>query len=275
MKLYHHKTSIVFTWLFLIIGLPVMAQRGLPTNPFISDDYQSHAGYYERIVYLEKKKNKFIVETYLADSTLYSITSFTYDKPKFIWQEQIDGQGPVRNGLTKIMYPGGGLYLSCMYKLDYLNGAFLVFYPNGTIKRRELYQKGNLKKSTCYDAAGGEINCEAFFQLPEFAGDPARLTRYFEENLLPIINKHVLLGEIRVIINEIGQVTGVELYTARQDLAVSAAIQTVIQEMPRWRENESNWKPARMDGVPVPGSWIIRAYRDGRFLRLSFPGSRT
>ncbi|RYF76777.1 MAG: hypothetical protein EOO39_05180 [Cytophagaceae bacterium] len=267
------KTYYFPVLFFSLLVLDSRAQLIYKKSDFSTVEYQNHDGYYERIVYLGKKKDNFIAETYLKDSTLYSTAAFTYNKPKFIWEEHIDGRGPVRHGLTKIMYPGGGLYLSCNYKLDKLNGAFMVFYPDGTIKRRELYHKGSLKKSACYTSAGEEINCTSFFQPPEFTGSSTLLTSYFKENLLPIINANVLLGEIRVEINEGGQVAEVELYTNKQDTAASAAIRAVIKEMPRWQENESNWKPATMDSVPISGNWIIRAYRDGRFLRISFPGS--
>ncbi|MEZ0539937.1 hypothetical protein [Fibrella arboris] len=273
MKSYLQQIAIFLVAYFLVPISLVKAQPRFGSNSLISEGYQMHDDYYERIVYLGKKKDNFIVETYLKDSTLYSTASFTYNKPKFIWEDIIDGHGPVRHGLTKIMYPDGGLYLSCTYKLDYLDGAFMVFYPNGRIKRRGLYHKGVLKKSVCYANDGQEITCDLFFQPPEFAGDAAILTAYFNEKLMPIVDANVLLGEMRVVINEIGQVADVELHTSKQDTLLAAVIRTVFKEMPRWRENETNWKPARMDGVPIAGSWMIRMYRDGRFLRLSFPGS--
>jgi hypothetical protein len=178
----------------------------------------------------------------------------------------------VRHGPTKMLYNDGRLYLTCDYNMNVLNGPFIVYFNDGSVKRKELYRSGTLKKSLCYDTSGREKACETFYQQAQFMGNPAELKNYLEKNLTTALaSSQSIVVNIRLIINEIGQVIEIKTDAGSTNPRVVAGIRKLIQDMPRWRENELNWKPASMDGVAISGVWGIQAYRDRTAWRVSLP----
>ncbi|WP_375446784.1 hypothetical protein [uncultured Fibrella sp.] len=263
----HIKTTIILLPLLILVQF-VSAQSTVDNSDYSSVEYQNHNEYYERITYIGKRKDIFIVDTYLKDSTLYRVDNY-----KMLDQGLQFGIYAVRHGPSKLFYGDGKLYLSCDYNMNVLNGPFIVYYNDGAIKRRELYKNGNLKKSLCYDPEGHEQACEPFYQNVKFTGNPKELKTYLEKNLQTLFdgNQSMILT-MGLTINEVGQVINVNMGVGRTNPRLVAAVRRVIQDMPRWHENESNWRPAYMDGVPVPGNWDIQAYRErSNYWRITFP----
>ncbi|MBO0949004.1 toxin-antitoxin system YwqK family antitoxin [Fibrella forsythiae] len=266
--------SLSLTYCFLSASLLLMGHR-LPAQPvakqseFAVTEYEHHDKYFEQITYVGKRKDHFIVNTYLKDSTLYRIDNYRY-----IDQGNLIGVLAVRHGPSKILYDDGRLYLTCDYNMNVLNGAFIVYYNDGSIKRRELYKNGTLKKSVCYDPDGAEQVCEPFYQQIKFMGNEKELTEYLIKSLVPVLDGTSLrLFPVKLVVNDIGQIIEVVSEVGRDNAKVAASIKRIVQEMPRWRENESNWKPATMDGSPVSGVWVMQVYRDRNFLQVSLPHS--
>lgn len=256
---------------FLLIGflLPFYVASAQPQNEkssFSTIEYQNYDQYYERITYLGKRKDHYIVETYLADSTLYRVDNY-----RVVDQGSYFGLFAVRHGPTKLLYADGRLYLTCDYNMNELNGPFTVYYADGAIKRRELYRNGKLKKSMCYDTVGNEQVCEPFHQRARFVGNTSELQAYLGKNLQPVLEGHpALFVTMRLVINEIGQVIDVKLDAGRGNLRMAGIIRKLIQDMPRGQNNEPNWKPATMDGVPIPATLVLYAQRDRASWRVSF-----
>lgn len=249
-------------------GQVVNAQIEVDKSAYSTVEYQNHNEYYERITYIGKRKDIFIVDTYLKDSTLYRIDNY-----KMLDQGLQFGFYAVRHGPSKVFYGDGKLYLACDYNMNVLNGPFIVYYNDGSIKRRELYKNGNLKRSLCYEPDGQEQACEPFYQTVKFTGNPKDLKTYLEKNLQSLFEGSQSMAlNLGVVINEVGQVIDVKMGLGRNNPRLLAAVRRVIQDMPRWHENESNWRPAYMDGIPVPGSWDIQAYRErSNYWRITFP----
>ena len=258
--------------LSLLIGLWQVvhfanAQPAPKPSVFSFTEYQDYGKYYERITYVGKRKDHYIVDTFSKDSVLYRTDNY-----KVINRGTIIGLFSVRHGPAKVLYGDGRLYLTCDYNMNELNGPFIVYHIDGSVKRRQLYRSGKLKKSACYDLAGNEQVCDAFYQRVTFKGNLNDLKAYFEKNLLIILPENEVTDmSISLIVNEIGQVTDTKVITDRSTLRLVSAIQKVVQDMPPVRENETNWKPARMDGIPIPETWVMHAYRDRTYLRIVFP----
>ncbi|MBO0949005.1 hypothetical protein [Fibrella forsythiae] len=267
MTLFIRISAYLHLFFFACFYTIVNAQTDRTVSDLSVIEYQSHDDYYERIIYVGKKKDRFIVETYLADSTLYRIDNY-----RFIDQGVNFGFLAVRHGPAKILYNNGKLYVTCDYNMNKLSGPFIVYYPDGAIKRRELYRNETVKKSVCYDTDGGEFMCEPFYQRIYFKGNPRELKAYLDKKLQPILDSNLsFIVTFELIINEIGQVVDVKMGAGRSSTAVAAAIRKMVQEMPRWHENELNWKPANMDGVAVPGKWLVQANWERSAWRVSFP----
>lgn len=259
------RFSLLIT--FLLVAHVAAAQPAVRQSEFATVEYQNYDKYYERITYIGKRKDHFIVNTYLKDSTLYRVDNY-----RVIDQVNNINLFAVRHGPTKILYNDGRLYLTCDYNMNVLNGPFIVYFNDGTVKRKELYRGGTLKKGLCYDTSGREKTCEAFYRQVQFMGNTGELKAYLEKNLTSALaTSQSLMVNIRLIINEIGQVIEVKTDAGLTNPRVVAGIRKLVQDMPRWRENESNWQPAAMDGVAISGVWGIQAYRDRSAWRVNFP----
>lgn len=256
---------------FLLICLLLLfhvasAQSLTEKSRFSTTEYQHYGSYYERITYLGKRKNHYIVETYLADSTLYRVDNY-----KVVDQGVHFGLVALRHGPTKFLYADGRLYLTCDYNMNELNGPFTVYYNDGAIKRRELYRNGKSKKSVCYDPTGNEQVCEAFYQRAKFVGNPTELNTYLGKNLQPLLDGYPALAfAISLTLNEIGQVIDVKMDAGRSNPKLAFAVRRLFQDMPRGQDNEPNWKPATMDGRPIPATLVMFAHRDRASWRVSF-----
>ncbi|HEX9958760.1 MAG TPA: hypothetical protein VGA96_15945 [Fibrella sp.] len=243
------------------------AQPGSARSEFSTTEYQTYDRYFERITYIGKRKDHFIVDTYLADSTLYRIDNY-----RVVDQGIYLGLFAVKHGPTKLLYSDGRLYLTCDYNMNVLNGPLVVYYNDGSIKRKELYRNGKLKKSMCYDTAGHELVCDALYQRAEFTGNANEFQDYLEKGLKPVLEGHpAQLVTISLLINEASQVIDVKVDAGRTDPRLTSAIRRLIQDMPRWQADRSNWKAATMDGTPVPENWVIHAQRNRSFWRVIVP----
>lgn len=251
----------------LVLVHVAIAQPAPESSDFSQTEYQDFGTYYERITYIGRRKDHYIVDTYLKDSVLNRTDNY-----RVIAQGSLFAQLSVRHGPAKVFYSNGRLYLTCDYNMNELNGPFIVYHTDGSVKRRELYQSGRLKKSKCYDLAGNEKVCEAFYQPLKFKGNPDDLKAYFKKSLLPIlIENGVINTSIRLSINEIGQVVNVLVGGNLDNPRFRAAVRKVVQDMPPPCENETNWTPATVDGSPISGIWEMYANRDGTRLRITFP----
>jgi hypothetical protein len=259
-------TSLCLLFISLLAHV-ANAQVVAGKTDFSSIEYKDYGKYYERITYIGKRKNHFIVDTYLKDSTLYRTDNY-----RVIDQGNNIGIFALRHGPSKVLYDDGRLYFTCDYNMNELNGPFIVYYNDGSIKRKELYRSGRLKKSTCYDTEGHEQPCDAFFQQVQFMGDQAELKTYLEKNLKTLLADNQTMGvSFRLIINEIGQIIDVKVDAGRSNARMLYELRKLVMDMPRWRENESNWRPASIDGIAIPSSWSMQAYRDRTIWRVSLP----
>jgi hypothetical protein len=135
--------------------------------------------YFQKINYYGSHQGYFVVTTFLKDSTLYRIDNY-----QLLNQLQVHGSSPdtlnicVRQGLVQVFYPGGKPYLSGSYKEGTLNGPLLLFYRDGSFKRRELYRAGHLKRSNCYTPQGERCPCSPLYQPPQWNGNPENLRDY-------------------------------------------------------------------------------------------------
>lgn len=182
-------------------------------------------------------------------------------------------------GPTKIMYSTGRVYLSCEYKEDKLHGPFMVFYEDGSIKRRAFYKLGYLKRSQCFTPDGVEEECAPFYQPAQFAGQPGDLSDYLNKKLGPVLDDvRVLTIKATLSINEIGQVIAVSTKVittpeAKPQIPVIASyVKQIILNIPQSAPDALNWKPAKNDGIATPSTCVLSVYRHYGSMRyeLSF-----
>ncbi|GAB3511959.1 hypothetical protein GCM10027341_52120 [Spirosoma knui] len=230
---------------------------------------REYLDYDQEINYFGRRNQYFTVRTLLKNGTLYRLDTYTILPKTLSNGFQLDSLSRiVRYGPTKIMYLTGQVYLTCDYKDDLLTGPFMVFYTDGTIKRRDYYRHGHLKKSQCYTPDGSVKACELFYQPAQFIGNTSDLSNYLKQKFEAIVDsQRVRTITATLTINEIGQIINVTsvvnagLGVEPKPATVSGYVQQTMRNMPEWTPNQLNWKPALNDGTPIPSICMVLIYR--------------
>lgn len=231
--------------------------------------YRDQGLYFEKIVYAKKPRTYFTINTYLKDSTLYSIETY-----KYVEREGPTGfseYGTVRHGMTKILYPDGRLHVVRNYKKGLLDGPFIVHYPSGVIKRKEFYRRGEFQKGTCYDSLGVATSYEPFITSPTPTASLNQLRVYLEERLLPIFKRYTMQGLVQLAIDSSGEVATTICHLNKKDPLIAKQVQEAISAMPRWDEQKPNWNPGTVDGTPMASDWVIQIYKHDNGLKMVLP----
>lgn len=230
-----------------------------------------HDSYFEKLTYLGANQDYYTVSTFLADSTLYRVDTYRLiDKVNPYTSQATTSKVAIHQGQTKILYPTTGqVYLTCDYDHNALHGPLLVYYADGSIKRRELYKYGSLLTSQCYTPQGDKQTCDLLYRKSQFVGKSNQLKRYLAKRL-ELVAKEEQVRDITIYltINELGQVTktNVVSYSNPANSALTSAVLDAIRAMPQWKPNQFNWLPATMDGVAIEDQWVIYIARKQGFL---------
>lgn len=240
-------------WVVILLQIQSLCRGQLPT--YISRTPQHTDTYFQTFSYQGEQRELLTVSTFLTDSTLYRIDTYRIAGPQYAQSVPVDDRLVVlRQGVTKIMYPNGQVYLSCLYRANQLDGPFLLYYNDGTLKRRELYKIGSVKQSHCYTPQGAEQPCQALYQPIMFNGSYRTLQRYLEKSIQPILDRTGATdAQIQLTVNEVGQPIDIVVnsYSKANDEDLITSIRAVVQAIPQQVPGQQNWKPATMDGVPL------------------------
>ena len=271
-----HAKNLTLVGLLIGLWQPVEAQYDSSRTYLPPTSYVQHGAYYEKVAYNGKNKEFVTVNAYLKDSTLSRIDNFKSIDRALLYGGRSEGVPVlVRQGPAKLFYADGQLYVSCNYDVNELHGPFLVYYPDGAIKRRELYKRGRLKNSLCYTEDGAEKRCDPFRKIPQFTGNRAQLKTYLEKKIKPLLDEtNTRSIDIALTISELGQISQVDVTNGPvPSAAVTRTIRQIMLELPQWSENKLNWKPAIQDGIPVMDVWNIAVFLTrGRFTDVRFDG---
>ncbi|AUD06364.1 toxin-antitoxin system YwqK family antitoxin [Spirosoma pollinicola] len=251
----------------LFVSMPAVAQTDSAKVNYTTR--RSFADHDEEILLFGKRNDYFTVRTLLKNGSLFRQDSYTLLPKTLANGFQLDSISRIiRHGPTKIMYASGQVYISCEYKNNALNGPFMVFYEDGTKKRREYYKLGRLSRSECYTPDGTKQACAPFYQPAAFQGQAGELAAYLKQKLGTVIDGERIRGvRATLTINEIGQIISVKATvmgdqsTNRQLPDAGSFVQQVIRTMPEWSPDKLNWKPALSDGVAIRSTCVMSIYR--------------
>ena len=70
-----------------------------------------------------------------------------------------DAQAQTRAGIAQSWLPTGELKGRRTYKAGQLEGQLLLYYPDGTLQRLEIYHQGKLKSRQCFSPTGQVDEC--------------------------------------------------------------------------------------------------------------------
>jgi len=128
-----------------------------------------------------------------------------------------------------------------------LEGELLAYYPDGSLKRREFFEKGKSMGGTCYDMDGNVVPFEPFMKMAELKGDQDAAE--FVDSYGSFIfrtKKSAMLDEVKMIlsINQFGKMVGYQFLT-EADKGTKERVDYVLRRMP-------DWIPAVEEGEYVP-----------------------
>ncbi|MGV3630369.1 MAG: TonB family protein [Bacteroidota bacterium] len=126
-------------------------------------------------------------------------------------------------------------------------GETLLYYPEGSVKRKEIYVDGKLSTGNCYTRSGQDTTYFAQSEEASFIGGQEALNSYIQENMRYPMGA-VLRGiegkvYVRFMINSNGQVKKIKIIKSAHRIFNSEVIR-LFKQMPPWN-------PAKEEGVPV------------------------
>ena len=257
-------------WLCMLVSQAGLAQSDSVQRVASNIVRRMHASYDEEIMYYGKHNRYFTVRVFRKNGVLLRLDSYTLLPEILANGFRLDSTSRIiHHGPTKIMYPSGQQYVRCEYVDNELNGPFMVFYEDGSMKRREYYRSGRItRKSQCFTADGNEQQCEPFYQNAQFQGNHKDLQTYLTQKLGSVLDgDQVRRVTAALTINEIGQVIRINVAVLTSPYAegrvpiVGNYVQQIIRNMPEWTPDQLNWKPAVNDGVSISSTCILSVFR--------------
>jgi protein TonB len=152
----------------------------------------------------------------------------------------------LKNGVWK-NYKNNKLWTETNYVNDTKHGKFVVYYPDGVIKRDELFRKGESINGLCYTQKGNDTTYYPFEILPEYRGGEEEMYKainyYLKYPQQAIENKIEGTVIVRFYVDVDGRIGDATVVSNTPDILNQSALKC-LKKMPKWN-------PGKEDGVPV------------------------
>lgn len=161
----------------------------------------------------------------------------------------------ILNGRCSYWYENGSVFEEAIYKNDKKQGVESVFYPNGQLKRKVLWDNDSIVSGSFFQEDGTpktevflhEAFLDEWEQPPAFPGGSDSLLYYLMQNIYyPEKSREnneqgVVLASF--VVDRNGAITKVQIEESVSPLIDEVALK-VLRKMPRW-------EPGRINGIPV------------------------
>lgn len=161
----------------------------------------------------------------------------------------------IKHGQTRFWYPNGQVHWSCDFNNNLISGPFFAYYEDGSLKRREYYKYGIVRRGQCFTPEGVALACEPFIRKAQFAGGREKFLQFLRKKLEKVKPE---MSPTFVTLEGMVLPDGTALiHRALPERDISMQVLATIGEMPRW-------EPAMVDGVPVQSAFALTLIlRDG------------
>jgi protein TonB len=151
-----------------------------------------------------------------------------------------------RNGIWK-EYKKNKLWTETNYVNDTMHGNFVVYYPNGTLKRNEIYRKGVFINGLCYAQNGNDTIYFPFEILPEFRGGEEEMMKSFSYHME--YPKAAMDSKIegKVIVRFCVDYDG----SIKDSTIISNTPEILNQSVLKCLKKIPKWNPGKIDGEPI------------------------
>jgi TonB family protein len=240
------KLNALFCVIFFVFCVKTNAftQKKIETSYFNADGdlvrTKAKASYY-RVVQTNGKRR--ITVEYDSTDMKLGETSYRKDRPQIgvgdsVWWKY---------GSFREWYASGQLKAEGSYILDRLHDNLKTYYPNGALRRNDVYYIDTLKQAHYYAEDSTELPHVPYREQAEFKGGQAEMFRYLGENIVyPLESRREgIEGTVYVgfTISRTGAVENVKIKVSVDENLDEEALR-VVKSMP-------TWKPAKQEGALV------------------------
>lgn len=223
----------------------------------------SASAFYVRVLYVEKGYQSYQITKRMdgelvseihygsQEALLMEGESKTYNKGKL--STLYNYHYGKLNGLFMLFYENDSLKVKGYYKAGLLDSNLVSYYPTGIQKRKDFYQKGELVEGKCFSSSGADTT---YFKLetdPEFIAENGNFAYWIGKNTVYPIEaiEYGIQGKILVnfVVDTLGYVTKVRVVRGTDPYLIKEALR-VVELMPRW-------KPATFDGEAVLSRYVV------------------
>lgn len=259
---------------FILSFIHLHAQKTVYLNDeseIVKDKNKAH----ELAMIRENDKNpKYTVEFFSMDGTLlrsaqYSQFGKTPNKQiqhgKTIYKYSHSEQDSLvcfyrdnlRTGGAIFYYPDGKKHIDCSYKNGNLDGLLIQYYPNDSIKRKDVYKAGIATASSVYSEEGKPLGNNPFYIPPTpIDSDIKTLIREVAQGMDLPLNIIKRTGDwkadVEASFDSNGKLTNIRVVQNNHSGLVAPAIKATRKVL-----QSRAFKPATMDNHAVNGSIIL------------------
>lgn len=149
---------------------------------------------------------------------------------------------------TRKVYHGEDqLWYTNKYENDILQDSTITYYPDGKIKRVEIYEDNKIKKGFCFDRDGKKINYTPLIETYQFPGGMEELRIWMLENITypTSMAKSNLEGKVMIgfSVFEDGTLGDFNIISSNHNAFSDEAIK-ILKKMPKWT-------PTKIDGESI------------------------
>src|SRR5690606_3367268 len=150
-----------------------------------------------------------------------------------------------KQNMSQYINDSGTVYKRIDYVDNRMTGKHEVLFPNGQLKRYDLYRNDTLLESTCHNRVGEKVRCRDFYKKARYIGGTQKLTKdLFEKITYPEIAIEMLVeGSVIALIYVDTDSTTDFTVVRSPDPMLEQAVLKALDSMP--------FAPATEDGIPV------------------------
>ena len=232
---------------FALIGLLSIASQlfGQDTIYYSGKDRVEKAKADRYVVVAKKTNHEFVVKRYTINGVLQEIGHYAKYGPS--------KEKQVKEGNTSTYYTNGAVWYSIEFKNGKREGKLVSYYPNGKIKREEIFQSNKWISGKLFAEDGKELPYTPFEMLPQFPGGVEELNKIIVHHLeYPkgcTAEGRVILG---FVIDKDGTMINPKVVQSANPILSDAALKLfkVIASIYKWQ-------PGMQDGRPVQAFYMI------------------
>jgi TonB family protein len=232
--------KILITLMVLIFCTNAKAQKKIETFYFNAnwDSVKTKAEASHIRVVQTNGRNRVVIE-YDSAGVKQEETAYRKDKPR-------TGEGDLvwwKYGSFREWYSSGQLKAEGSFIFDRLHDNLKTYYPNGALRRNDVYYIDSLKSGHCYAQDSSEVAHFPYIETAEFQGGQlalfqflAKTIKYPEESRR---NNDEGIVHVGFVISKTGEVENIRIKRSVSRLLDKEAMR-VVKSLPKWKAGKKD-----------------------------------